>query len=121
MSFIDEYLIEILGDKSLATWLASFTFVLIGSIVSLRVIAFTRDKTSDTTPYKFNLWFMFRDNAPRLIGSIFVAFSFIRFGEQLTGKVFNDFMCFVLGLAFDVALYFLAEWSKKARDKFKSN
>jgi len=36
---LESYLLEVLGEKSLATWLASFTFIVIGVIVSLRLSA----------------------------------------------------------------------------------
>lgn len=112
------YLSELLGSRSVAVWLASFTFILIGVIVSLRISARDRNKLSPNTPEKFNWWFLIRDNISRTIGSIFVAFSLVRFGEELAGITMNYFGCFLLGLCFDQVYKLLIDWQKKGRDKF---
>ena len=117
---LESYLLEVLGEKSLATWLASFTFIVIGVIVSLRLSAYKRDVDSVNTPYKFKWNFLFRDNISRFIGSIFVAFSVVRFGEELTNITIGSFGSFLLGLCFDQIYKFLVDWQNKAREVFKS-
>ncbi len=120
MNFLNEYLLELLGTKSIVNWAASFTFIVVGVIVSLRLSAYKRDKDSPNTPYTFNLLFLIRDNISRLIGSVFVAFAIVRFGEHLLGITIGYEYCFVLGLCFDQAYKLLIEWQNKARDIFKS-
>lgn len=116
MMQIKVYLAEILGDKPVAIWLASFTFIIIGVIVSLRLSASKRNRDSKTTPYRFTWKFLFRDNISRFIGSVFVAFSIVRFGEELFNFHFGNFGCFLLGLCFDQTYKALIEWQKKARE-----
>jgi hypothetical protein len=117
---LEAYLLEVLGEKSLAIWLASFTFIVVGVIVSLRLSAYKRDVESNNTPYKFNWGFLFRDNFSRFIGSIFVAFSVLRFGEELVGISIGYFGSFLLGLCFDQIYKLLIDWQSKARDVFKA-
>ena len=117
---IEAYLSEVLGEKSLATWLASFTFIVIGVIVSLRLSAYKRDVESPNTPIKFKWSFLLRDNISRFIGSIFVAFSIVRFGEELVNITIGSFGSFLLGLSFDQVYKLLVDWQNKAREVFKS-
>lgn len=116
---VDSFSVEVLGNKSIAVWLASFTFVLIGVIVSLRLSSLKRNKDSPNTPIKFSLLFLIRDNILRGLGSLFVAFSVIRFSEELLQIQFTYFFCFTLGACFDQALIFVHKWQKAARDNFK--
>ena len=120
MDFLANFLNEVLGNKPILVWAVSFFFILVGVIVSLTVSVEKRDRNSPITPNVFNLNFMLRDNSLRLIGSIFVAFSIVRFGEEMTGTSLNYFGCFLLGFSFDRAFSLLAEWQKKTRDVFKS-
>lgn len=119
--FLTEYLFSILGDKSLAGWAAAFTFVFIGVVVSLRVSVGTRDKSSPNTPTSFNFKFLVQDNVLRILGSLFVTFSCIRFGEELFNITMNAWGCFLLGFFFDRAFSVLKEWQNKGRDVFKPN
>ena len=119
MDFINAYLVELLGKKSLLVWTTSFTFVLIGVLISLRLAAYKRDKASNNTPTVFNWKFLFRDNIIRTLGSIFVTFAIIRFGEEFTGRELSYFWCLILGLCFDQVLVFVESWQRKGRDIFK--
>lgn len=120
MNFIENYLIELLGEKPIVVWATSFTFVLIGVLISLPIAAQKRDKKSSNTPTKFNVPFLFRDNIIRVLGSIFMTFAIIRFGEEFTGKELDYFGCLLLGLSFDQVLVFVEAWQRKGRETFKS-
>lgn len=116
---LNEYFIGLLGNRTIVGWLLAFTFILVGVIISLCIQSMQRDKLSKSTPYKWNFWFLLRDNFTRFIGSVFIAFALVRFGEEITGKYLSDIGCFTLGLCFDMAFVFIEKWQAKAREVIK--
>lgn len=117
---LEVYLSELLGNRSVAVWLVCFTFILIGVVVSLIISSRERNKDSPNTPYKFSFKFLVRDNILRILGSVLIAFTIIRFGEDMVGMHIGYFGAFLMGLCFDQLVKIIADWQKKARDIFKA-
>lgn len=115
---LETYLSELLGNRSVAVWLVCFTFIIIGVLLSLIVSAKERNKDSPNTPYKFSFKFLVHDNILRILGSVLIAFTVIRFGEDMVGAHIGYFGSLLMGLCFDQLVKFIAEWQKKARDIF---
>lgn len=112
---IQEILNSLLGNKTVTQYISSFLFILIGVLISIRLGAFKRDKESPNTPFKFSNKFLAQDNIIRAIGSICIAFVFVRFGEEITGKKITEFQALLLGITFDQLIVEIQNWQKKAR------
>lgn len=115
---MEQYLTEVFGDKNASSWFASFTFILMGVIISMGIVVSNRNKNKVDTPYKFNWKFLFQDNLIRFIASLFICFAIVRFGETYTGEELILPACLSLGLVSDQLLIFAEKWQNKARKKF---
>lgn len=110
-----EILNSILGNRTLAQYVVAFFFILLGVLISIRLGAYKRDKESPNTPFKFSYTFLTRDNIVRAIGSIAIAFVFIRFGQEILHIEVNELGAFTIGLTFDRGIALLDNWQKGAR------
>jgi len=119
MSLINEVLGEVLGSYKASFYISYFIFVMLGIIVSLRVNALSRDKTSNNTPYKFSWTFLFQDNLQRWLGSLAFVFLTIRLGVELWNVVPEYYTAVLMGLAFDQALIGVKKLQDKSRKMFK--
>lgn len=123
MDILNEVINRILGTVSVIDYLVLSVFILIGITLSIRIDTYKRDKTSDATPYHFDIAFFILDNIKRLIKSFVTIFLVIRFGEDITGKALTEWGAVLLGLGFDQIGVILNEKLDKfrqlIRDKFK--
>lgn len=117
-NFIAEFQENMLGNLSLAYYASTMIFALIGALIGLRLSAMKRDKLSENTPYRFNIWFMIRDNAQRLFTNFLICFVIFRFaGMFITPGVDIMFGAIGIGLFFDQTVAKLvAKFEAKARD-----
>lgn len=116
---INEVIAELLGSYKASFYITYFIFVMLGIIVSLRIGALNRDKTSSNTPYKFSLWFLIQDNFLRVLGSFAFVFLSIRLGVELFGVVPEYYSAVIMGLSFDQVLVQAKKWQDLAREKLK--
>lgn len=107
-----------LGNLTVAYYASTMIFALIGALIGLRLSAMKRDKLSDKTPYKFNLWFMLRDNAQRLFTNFLICFVIFRFAGVFISTGFDVMLSAIgVGLFFDQTIAkFVAKFESKARD-----
>jgi ABC-type phosphate/phosphonate transport system permease subunit len=117
MSTINQVIAELLGSFTAAFYITYFLFVLLGVIISLRLHAFNRDKSSKKTPYKFSLKFLFQDNLIRIVSSMAVVFVAIRLGTELFSVTPNYAGAVAMGLGFDQILIQLQKIEFKARQE----
>lgn len=90
-----------LGDQDLPTYLAYFAFAMIGAIISLRIKALNRDKTSANTPYTFSWAFLLQDNAMRLISGFLLSFLAFRFATEFIGTEVTLWSAVIIGASTD--------------------
>lgn len=125
MDILKEVSDRLLGTVSAVDYLVLSIFILIGITLSIRIDTFKRDKTSDATPYEFDIWFFLLDNLKRLLKSFVTIFLVIRFGEDITGKALTEWGAVLVGLGFDQIGVILNEKLDKfkclIREKFKDN
>lgn len=119
MNTINEVIAELLGSYKASFYITYFIFVMLGIIVSLRIASLNRDKNSNSTPYKFNFWFLIQDNFLRVLGSLAFVFLSIRLGVELFNKVPEYWSAVLMGLGFDQALLLAKKWQDLAREKLK--
>lgn len=116
METINEVLLELLGNYKLSFYIANFIFVLLGVLISVRLHAFSRDKSSKNTPYKFSWKFLVQDNLIRIITSMATVFVVIRLGSDLLGLTPTYPLAVIMGLSFDQILIQLQKIELKARE-----
>ncbi|RKD19019.1 hypothetical protein BCY91_14170 [Pelobium manganitolerans] len=115
-NFITEFTANTLGGLSLAYYASTMLFALIGAIIGLRISSLKRDKTSINTPYKFNFWFLIRDNAQRLLTNFLICFVVFRFAGTFLDTPGIDVMLSAVG----VGLFF-DQFVAKMVAKFEAN
>jgi hypothetical protein len=114
-NFIQEFIQNLLGSLSPAKYAAGFVFALISAIISLRLHAKNRDKSSFNTPVKFSWRFMIQDNAQRLFTGFLITFSAFRFAPQILNQEYSMFLAFVVGLINDQVAWLISKIQLKAR------
>lgn len=109
---------NLLGDHPVDFYITFFACVLIGTIISLGWSISKRDKYSESTPRKFNLWFFLLDNTPRFLANMALIFVIIRFGSEVFGVIPNYWGAVLLGLSSDRLAHFGQKLKDIAREKF---
>ena len=124
MEIFKEILLRVLGTNTLVDYIVLFIFIGIGVTISIRLGVNKRDKYSQNTPIKFNIWFFILDNLQRAISSVFIAFLLIRFGEGLIGRQVTELGALGIGCALDIikdsSTQYLEKFRCYVRDKFKN-
>jgi len=115
MTTINQVIAELLGSFTAAFYITYFIFVLVGVLISLRLQAFTRDKSSKNTPFKFSFTFLLQDNLLRIVSSMAIVFVAIRFGSELFQKEPTYLGALLMGISFDQILIQLQKLELKAR------
>lgn len=102
---MNNYFALILGNTPVATFLAAYTFALVGIFVSLQTHANNRDIPSPATPVQFSYKFLALDNLIRLVGSgvtvLLTLFIMLRFSVDLMGTAVSMLSAFWLGFGYD--------------------
>ncbi len=138
ITFISAYTQDMLGNIDGARFAALFTMAISAAIFKFYLEVKDRDIQSPNTPVNFRIKFMFLDNLPRMIATVFGIAIFIRFQDVLLpfllsllglGSVYNyikenqisDMLVAVLvGFFFDYISQMLKEklgWLRVNRDK----
>lgn len=119
---MNDYLKLILGTTPAATFLAAYTFAVIGIFISLQTHANSRDTASATSPVEFSYKFMILDNLIRITASAFTTlltlFIMIRFSVELLGTALSMLTAFGIGFGYDKAFQTLKNASLNISNKF---
>lgn len=116
MNTINEVIAELLGSYKASFYITYFIFVMFGILISLRIHAYSRDKSSTSTPFVFSWSFLLQDNLLRWMGSLAFVFVAIRLGSELWNVVPTYASAIAMGLGFDQALGLLEKIQFKARN-----
>lgn len=116
MSTINEVIAELLGSYKASFYITYFIFVLFGVLISLRIHASSRDKTSENTPNAFSWKFLIQDNLIRGISSLTVVFVMIRLGQDMFDVVPTYVSAIAMGLGFDQVIGLFEKIQFKARE-----
>lgn len=118
---MDAYFKLILGSTPLTTFLAAYTFALVGIFVSLQAHANSRDIPSPATPVNFSYKFLALDNLIRLVSSaitvLLTLFIMIRFSVELLGTALSMLSAFGIGFGYDKAFQSLKNASLQINSK----
>lgn len=98
---------EILGTETYQAFITQFFFSLVGAAISLLLAGANRKVEKVTTPYKFSLLFLLKDNWKRITLNLLVIFVTIRFFKELTGFELSLFFCLAIGFSYDKLLQLL--------------
>lgn len=105
----------ILGNVSVAYYLAAEFFALLALILSLYLHSQKRDIASSSTPVKFSLLFLVWDNAKRIFVGQITLFLIFRFITELLGRQLNMWIAvgvgFFLSFGLDKAIQMIKEKS----------
>lgn len=103
----------ILGEVSVAYYLAAFFFSTLAIIVSLYHHSRSRNVESESTPQHFSWRFLLWDNTKRIVTTLIVMFFFFRFSPTLFGKPLSMELAVGVGiglaLGLDKAIQFLQD------------
>jgi hypothetical protein len=92
----------ILGELSIAYYMAAGFFSCLAILLSLYMHSRTRDKNSTATPEKFSWRFLLWDNAKRVFAGMILMFLFFRFSPDLFGRPLS--MWLAVGIGFFVSV-----------------
>lgn len=92
---------EIFGTDSLQQFGTLFFFALIGVAISLLMHSNNRDQNSSSTPVKFSVLFLLKDNWKRIVLSLLLIYVTLRFFTDLTGLHLSSFFSLCVGVGWD--------------------
>jgi hypothetical protein len=95
------FLDNVLGTQDAGHFAAAFFFAIIGVAISLLIHSTNRDKDSQRTPIKFNVWFLIRDNSTRIILNILLILATLRFYVEIKGEDLSMLGALTVGLGWD--------------------
>jgi hypothetical protein len=105
----------ILGNVSVAYYLAAEFFALLALILSLYMGSKKRDVTSSSTPIQFSWLFLIWDNTKRIVVGQITMFLIFRFMTELLGRELNMWWAvgvgFFLSFGLDKAIQMIKERS----------
>lgn len=105
----------ILGNASVAYYLAAEFFALLALILSLYLNSKKRDVTSSSTPVQFSWLFLVWDNTKRIVVGQITLFLVFRFITELLGRQLNMWIAvgvgFFLSFGLDKAIQLIKEKS----------
>lgn len=92
---------RILGTTDVSYMIAIFVFAMIGVAISLLIHSTNRNPDSFTSPRKFSLSYLIKDNWKRILLNILLILVTIRFSEEIIGVQLNEFVALLIGVSFD--------------------
>lgn len=98
---------EILGTATYQAFLTQYFFSLVGVAISLLLHGAKRNVDEKSTPDKFSIGFLIKDNWKRIVLNALVIFVTIRFFRDLTGFELSLFFCLLIGFSYDKVLQLL--------------
>ncbi len=106
---MDEIYLEvktlILGDKSIAFYIAAFFFSCLAILLSLYVRGKSKYKQSTDTPPVFSWYFLIWDNTKRIVSGMIVMFLLYRFDAvEWVAKIVGGSMEAAVGVGFFVSI-----------------
>lgn len=112
---MQEFKLLILGNVSIAYYLAAEFFALLALILSLYLNSKKRDVTSSSTPVEFSWLFLIWDNTKRIVVGQITLFLVFRFMTELLGRQLNMWIAvgvgFFLSFGLDKAIQMIKEKS----------
>jgi hypothetical protein len=112
---MNEFKQLILGNVSVAYYLAAEFFALLALILSLYTGSKKRDATSASTPVQFSWLFLIWDNTKRIVVGQITLFLIFRFVTELLGRELNMWIAvgvgFFLSFGLDKAIQIIKERS----------
>lgn len=112
---MEKFINNLTGGLELSAIAAGFIFALVGAVLSLRLHAKSRNKSSPETPYKFKFGFMLQDNLQRLFTGFLITLVAFRFSPQILNQEYSMFLAFLIGLLNDQVAGLIAKLEIKAR------
>lgn len=105
----------VLGNVSVAYYLAAEFFALLALILSLYLHSKKRDPNAASTPQQFSWLFLIWDNTKRIVVGQIVLFLIFRFVTELLGRQLNMWIAvgvgFVLSLGIDKVIQLIKDKS----------
>lgn len=98
---MEEFKQLILGNVSVAYYLAAEFFALLALILSLYMHSKKRDVNSSRTPVKYSVAFLILDNIKRIVVGQITLFIIFRFATELLGRELN--MWWAVGIGFTLS------------------
>ncbi len=98
---MNKFLQHLLGTMDVPYFFALVFFAMTGAVISLLIHASNRNKESMNTPYRFNFWFLIRDNWQRVILNLILIVVTIRFCTEITGYKITEFVALLIGVFYD--------------------
>jgi hypothetical protein len=112
---MNEFKQLILGNVSVAYYLAAEFFALLALILSLYMSSKKRDSNSSSTPVEFSWLFLIWDNTKRIVVGQITLFLIFRFVTELLGRELNMWIAvgvgFFLSFGLDKAIQIIKERS----------
>lgn len=105
----------ILGELSVAYYLAAGFFCLLAILISLYDHSRKRDVNSTRSPRHFSWGFLIWDNAKRIVTTLLVMFLIFRFSPVVVGKPLSMEIAVGVGFLLSLGLDKVIQW---LRDKF---
>lgn len=121
MNTLNELKGYILGDLSVAYYLAAFFFSGLAILISLWMHSRTRDKESERTPKEFSWAFLIWDNGQRVLVGLAVLFLLFRFSVEWFGKGMSMWLAVLIGGFVSFGLDKAIEFMQERYNWFKSS
>lgn len=112
---MNKFLDLLLGTNDIPTYCASLVFAVLGVVIVLLLKAQKRDKTSRSTPYKFNFWFLIIDNLREVVLGFLLLLLALRFSVEYAGTEVTMYYALVLGLGMQKISLWIANIEISAR------
>lgn len=93
-----------LGQYSFTEFIIFVVFFCLGAAIFFGIDVRRSVKKDPTTPVKFNLWFMIRDNIFRFIAVLAAIYMSIRFYEDFYGTALNEKLAMTMGIGIDAII-----------------
>lgn len=111
----------ILGNVSIAYYMAAEFFALLALILSLYLHSKKRDPQAPSTPIQFSWLFLVWDNVKRIVVGQITFFLIFRFATELLGRELNMWLAVGIGFFLSFGLDKAIQFIKDKSDIFNMN
>jgi hypothetical protein len=108
----------ILGNVSIAYYIAAEFFALLALILSLYLHSTKREVLSTSTPIHFSWKFLLWDNTKRIVAGQIFLFLIFRFATEALGKSLNMWMAVGIGFFLSFGLDKAIQWMQEKTSVF---
>src|SRR5688572_3559952 len=118
---MEEFKKLVLGNASVAYYMAAEFFAILALILSLYLDSRRRDINSSSTPVKFSWLFLVWDNTKRIVVGQIALFIIFRFATELIGRQLNMWVAVGAGFLLSFGLDKVIQWIKNKSSIFDMN